>query len=247
MKQVSSVIGQIEHLPTKVAAYFNREIKSGRLKAGEKLRSEDKIANDLGVSRNVVREAVSQLRADGVIHARHGVGAFVMAPENSKVIRLDPQSLCDQRELGQLFELRCILETEAAALAAERISADGLRKLRETLDRMVGEERLKDGSIDADLAFHREIGKATGNDYINIFISYIGEQIRQSIYLARRSSPIRSVVKLTVAEHTRIFDALASGSPIEARKAMHAHITGASQRVGASLPTQQETEDVRTL
>ena len=240
MKQISPVIGQVEHLPTKVAAYFSREIKSGRLKVGEKLCSENEIANDLGVSRNVVREAVSQLRADGVIHARHGVGAFVMAPENRKVIRLDPQSLSDHRELSQLFELRCILETETAALAAERITADGLQKLRETLDRMVGKERLKDGSVDADLAFHCEICKATGNDYINTFISYISRQIRQSIYLARQASPIRSVVKLTVAEHTRIFDALAAGNASDARKAMHIHIAGAAQRVGASLPVQHE-------
>ena len=241
MKQVSSVIGQVEHLPTKVAAYLSREIKSGRLKAGEKLSSENEIANDLGVSRNVVREAVSQLRADGVIHARQGVGAFVMAPENSKVIRLDPQSLSDQWELGQLFELRCILETEAAALASERISAEGLQKLREALDRMEGEERLKDGSIDADLEFHREIGKATGNSYINTFISYIGGQIRQSICLARRSASIHSVVEPTVAEHVRIFDALASGDASEARKAMHTHIIGAARRVGAFFPNQQGT------
>jgi len=241
MKRISPVIGQVEHLPAKVAAYFSREIKSGRLKVGEKLNSENEIANDLGVSRNVVREAVSQLRADGMIHARQGVGAFVMAPENCKVIRLDPHNLSiNRRELSRLFELRCILETEAAALASQRISAGGLQKLGATLERMVGEERLKDGSVDADLAFHREIAKATGNDYINLFISYIGRQIRDSIHLARRTRPIHSVVKLTVAEHLRIFDALAAGNPCQARKAMHAHISGAARRVGASLPGRRQ-------
>jgi len=246
MKQVSPVIGQVEHLPAKVAAYFSREIKSGRLRAGEKLNSENDIANDLGVSRNVVREAVSQLRADGMIQARQGVGAFVMAPENCKVIRLDPHNLStNQRELGRLFELRCILETEAAALASERISAGGLRKLRATLERMVGEERLKDGSVDADLAFHREIARATGNEYINLFIGYIGRQIRESIYLARRIRPIHSVVEVTVSEHTRIFDALAAADPRAAREAMRAHISGAARRVGASLPAQQKRKAIR--
>lgn len=243
MKQFSSEIGQIEHLPTKVAAHISREIKSGRLKTGEKLPSETEIASNLGVSRNVVREATSQLRADGIIQARQGVGAFVMAPENSNVIRLDPHNLSNRLKLSQLFELRSILETEAATIASQKITADGLARLRQTLDRMTGEERLTDGSVDADLAFHREIAKATGNDYINTFVSYIGWQIRQSIYLARRTAPIDSIVEPTVAEHVRIFDALAAGNSSAASAAMRAHIIGAAQRAGASLPNHEETKE----
>ena len=242
IKKVSAALGEVEHLPSRVVAHINREIKTGRLKAGEKLPSETELANELGVSRNVVREATSQLRADGVIQARQGVGAFVMSPEDSKVIRLDPRSLSDRHELGQLFELRAVLETEAAALASTKITPAALHRLKDALNLMTGDERTSEGSIEADLAFHREIASASGNDYIETFINYIALQIRQSIHTARRAAPIETVVGPTVEEHIRIYDALAAGDPVQARAAMRAHILGAAERVGAPITNQSDQE-----
>ena len=157
----SAVLGVTESLPQRVVAALNRDIESGELAPGSRLPTEQQLANRLGVSRNVVREAIAQLRADGLIEARQGVGAFVLSPEQRAAIRIDRDSLKEPGNMQRLFELRSVLETEAAALAAARRSPQQLASIKAHLDCMNGEEKWQDGSIDADLAFHREIAAAS--------------------------------------------------------------------------------------
>ncbi|MBL1417573.1 MAG: FadR family transcriptional regulator [Moritella sp.] len=234
MRQISAEIGAVEHLPSKVAKFLTREITSGQLQPGERLPSENKLADRFGVSRNVIREAVSQLRADGIIQARQGVGAFVMAPEQRLAIRFNSEDLKNSANMEQLFELRTILETDAAGLAATRRDEESLIKIKRALDRMGGEERWEDGSIDADLTFHREIAKATGNEYIYTFVCFICEQIRRTIHIARYTNPLHELITINVAEHVEIYDALAAGDASKAREKMRVHIIGAADRAGAS-------------
>lgn len=240
MKRPATALGRAEPLPTRVADYLSREIRSGRIEPETRLPTESQLAADLGVSRNVVREAISQLRADGLVYVRQGAGAYALPPEQSKVIRLDLQSLGEATELGQLFELRAILETEAARLAAARMDETGLRILFKALDRMQGSERTRDDSVAADLDFHREISRATGNAYILSFVGYIANQIRESIYLARMSRPIHEVVAETIAEHQAIYDALAKGDGEAASRAMRIHVLRSGIRAGARLSEDPE-------
>ncbi len=236
MKKPANAIGAPEPLAARVADHLSRQIRSGRIAPQSRLPTEQDLAEELGVSRNVVREALSQLRADGLVYVRQGAGAFALAPEDSKVIRLDPLLLGEASDLGQLFELRAILETEAAGLAATRIGPDGLDVLSGALSRMQGHERTRDDSVAADLEFHREISRATGNAYILTFTAYIAGQIRDTIYLARRAQPIDVVVDETVAEHEAIFTALKTGNEGRARATMRRHILRSGLRAGAKLP-----------
>ncbi|WP_292327816.1 FadR/GntR family transcriptional regulator, partial [Mesorhizobium sp.] len=200
------------------------------------LPTEQELSEKFGVSRNVVREAIAQLRADGMIEARQGVGAFVLAPQQRAAIRIDREALKDTHNMERLFELRCILEAESAALAAARRGQEHLDSIKAALDRMGGEERWEEGSIDADLLFHREIARATGNSYIHTFISFVCEQIRQSIHYARLTNPLHDLVEINVGEHVRIYEALVAGDPAAAEAAMRTHIIGAANRVGVKLP-----------
>ncbi|MBZ9850319.1 FadR family transcriptional regulator [Mesorhizobium sp. CA14] len=236
MKQRLAAIGTVETLPHRVAAFLSREIESGELNPGARLPTEQELSEKFGVSRNVVREAIAQLRADGMIEARQGIGAFVLAPEQRAAIRIDREALKDTHNMERLFELRCILEAESAALAAARRSQEHLGSIKAALDRMGGEERWEEGSIDADLLFHREIARATGNSYIHTFISFVCEQIRHSIHYARMTNPLHDLVEINVGEHVRIYDALVAGDPAAAEAAMRAHIIGAANRVGVKLP-----------
>lgn len=235
MKKRSAHLGLVEHLPSRVAAYLRNATREGQLKSGDRIPSEHVISEELGVSRNVVREAISQLRADGLIESRQGVGSFVADPKDRNVIRLDPHGLSDPIELGQFFELRIIIETKAARIAAERISSDGIVRLRQALDRMQGEERLQKGSVDADLDFHMEIARATGNDYIQTFVNFMLLQIRQSIYVARRSAPINEIVEPTTHEHTDLLAAIARHDPSAAEEAMRFHLVASARRAGAIM------------
>ncbi|RWH04754.1 MAG: FadR family transcriptional regulator [Mesorhizobium sp.] len=203
---------------------------------GARLPTEQELSEKFGVSRNVVREAIAQLRADGMIEARQGIGAFVLAPQQRAAIRIDREALKDTHNMERLFELRCILEAESAALAAARRGQEHLDSIKAALDRMGGEERWEEGSIDADLLFHREIARATGNSYIHTFISFVCEQIRQSIHYARLTNPLHDLVEINVGEHVRIYEALVAGDPAAAEAAMRTHIIGAANRVGVKLP-----------
>lgn len=236
MKKPALALGAPQSLATRVADHLSREIRAGRIAPQTRLPTEHDLAETLGVSRNVVREALSQLRADGLVYVRQGAGTFALAPEDSKVIRLDPLMLSDASDLGQLFELRAILETEAAGLAATRIGPEGLAVLADALDRMQGSERERDDSVAADLEFHREISRATGNTYIQTFTTYIAGQIRDTIYLARRAHPIDVVVDETIAEHKAIFAALKAGDEAQARVVMRRHVLCSGLRAGARLP-----------
>jgi GntR family transcriptional regulator, transcriptional repressor for pyruvate dehydrogenase complex len=236
MKQRSPMIGAVEGLPHRVAALLLREIAAGEINPGNRLPTEQQLAERFGVSRNVVREAIAQLRADGVVEARQGIGAFVLAPEQRNAIRIDAEALSNTENMEHLFELRRILEVESATLAASRRSPADLVAIKAALDRMSGEERWEEGSIEADLAFHREIARATGNAYIHTFISFVCEQIRRSIHYARLTNPLHDLVEVNVGEHVRIYEALSAGDADAAGKAMAAHIIGAAERVGIHLP-----------
>lgn len=234
------------NLPQRVVALLVRDIEGGSLGPGSRLPTEQQLSAKLGVSRNVIREAIAQLRADGLVEARQGVGAFVLAPEQRAAIRIDRQALLEAGNIERLFELRSILETEAARLAATRHTAGQLLAIKSHLDRMGGEEKWEDGSIDADLAFHREIARATDNGFIYSFISFVCEQIRQTIYIARQTNPLHDLVRVNVGEHVRIYDALRARDPAAAADAMRAHIRGAAQRAGVKIPRQRQAARRRT-
>ncbi|MCC6305224.1 MAG: FadR family transcriptional regulator [Rhodobacteraceae bacterium] len=235
MTKRAQAIGTPDSLPQRVVALISRDIASGALAPGSRLPTEQRLAAQLGVSRNVVREAIAQLRADGLVEARQGVGAFVLAPEQRAAVRFDREALADPGNMEQLFELRSVLETEAARLAARRRTPDQLAAIRAHLARMEGAERWGEGSIDADLAFHREIAAATGNGYIHSLISLVCEQIRQSIHVARQTNPLHDLVAVNLAEHERICAALTAGDGDASAAAMGRHIHGAAERVGVRL------------
>jgi len=231
--------GQIrrnEHLPARIAAQIGSDIQEGRLKPGDKLPTEHFLAKSLGVSRSVVREAIAQLRNEGLVETRQGVGAFVTERQN-RAIRIDEGELFKRDSFRDLFQLRIPLEIEAAGLAAVHHTEADLERIDEALARMTGSEKWTDDGIDADLAFHRAIAEATGNDYFALFIGFIAERISLAIAAARARVELEEIVNVTIEEHVVVRNALASRDPKAARDAMRAHLLGAASRIDLTLET----------
>lgn len=220
-----------EPLHQTIASQILDEITHGRLVPGDRLPSEHELAGAFDVSRNIVREAIACLRADGVIESRQGAGAFVLAPKDRQAIRIQASALDDQRKLLSLFELRGLLEIEAAGLAAKRRNRSELRAIGDALLRMKADKTMSDTGVDADLEFHHHIAVASRNDYLVEFLDFVGQRIRQTIFDARASNARDEIVATTLSEHGVIHDAIAAGDAEAARTAMRLHIEGAARRL----------------
>lgn len=224
-----------EHLPARIAAQIGRDIAEGRILPGEKLPTEHVLAKGFGVSRSVVREAIAQLRNEGLVETRQGVGAFVTEQRARQSIRIEQDDLHDRESFRELFQLRLPLEIEAAGLAAVHHDQSDLDKLDETLAAMTGTDKWTDQGIVADLAFHRILAGATRNEYFTLFIGFIAERISLAINAARAAAVLEEIVEVTIAEHLAIREAVASRDPKQAREAMRRHLLGATGRLGLQL------------
>lgn len=230
--------GQIrrnEHLPARIAGQIGREIAEGRIALGDKLPTEHILAKTFGVSRSVIREAIAQLRNEGLVETRQGVGAFVTEANPRQALRIEQGELHDRDSFRSLFQLRIPLEIEAAGLAALHHDAEDLLRLDEALAQMTGAQKWTEEGIAADLAFHRVLAAATHNEYFPLFIGFVAERISLAINAARAAAVLEEIVEVTIAEHVAVREAVASRDPVRARHAMRQHLLGAAARIDLTL------------
>jgi DNA-binding FadR family transcriptional regulator len=235
---MATSFGQIqrEYLPSQVASAIGQEIDSGALKAGNKLPTEHELAHAFGVSRAVVREAIAQLRNEGLVGTRQGVGAFVLPSQHRPVLRIAVDNLSDQQRFRGLFQLRVPLEVEAAGLAALHHGPEDLARLDESLEAMSGLPAWNsDAGVAADLSFHRTLAQATQNPYFPTVLGFIGEKITHTIVEARSVTALEQLYNRTVHEHRAVRDAVAARDMRAAREAMRTHILGAASRLNLQL------------
>ena len=225
----------VPRLPTQVAELLGQEILDGRLRPGDRLPTEMRLAERYGVSRTVIREAVARLRSDGVVETRHGIGAFVIEPRPGGALRIDPESLDDKSRFADLFEVRALLEIEAVAIAACRRTAEQLDRIVEAHRRLDQAPGGSQAMLDADLDFHRAITRATGNSYLPTLVGFLTRQLRESILASWVGGDGTGAHDLTVQEHAAIVRAIEERSPAAARAAATVHIRNAARRLGLGL------------
>lgn len=224
-----------DHLPGRIAVEIAREINDGKLAPGDKLPTEHVLSKTFGVSRSVIREAIAQLRNEGVVETRQGVGAFVTDPRQRVSIRIERSKLNDPDNFRDLFQLRMPLEIEAAGLAAVHHTPAQLKTLKAALDNMRNAPEWEKDGIAADLDFHRTLAEATQNAYFSMFLGFIAERISSAINIAFSRAVFGEILETTIAEHVAIYDAVAACDAAAARAAMRAHLVGAARRVNLDL------------
>jgi GntR family transcriptional repressor for pyruvate dehydrogenase complex len=186
-----------------------------------------------GVSRSVVREALSQLKYEGLLESRQGKGVTVVGPSGRRSFRLEAVGVLNREDLAQFYEMRAIIEAEAAALAACRRSIRDIRHLRSCLERMAqAVERRIDGT-EPDLAFHRIIAGMSGNKYLKDLMDYLNGKAGLVIRTARDHSSRDAKLPAAVQkEHEDIFQALEAGDAARARAETLRHLKNAARRLG---------------
>ena len=217
-----------------VVAHLTDSIKGGALKPGDKLPTESEIMRILGVSRTVVREAISHLQAAGLVETRHGIGTFVLEPAPAAPMGLDPATVVTMRDVLALLELRISLETEAAGLAAGRRSDAQLGELRAALDSFEDCARKGVETVAPDMAFHLLIAQSSGNRYFHDILGHLGTNIipRARLNSARiaQDDPAQYLERV-IHEHEDIYGAIARRDADSARAAMRTHLSNSRERL----------------
>jgi GntR family transcriptional regulator, transcriptional repressor for pyruvate dehydrogenase complex len=206
-----------------IVQQVEESILKGALKPGDQLPPERELAQQFGVSRTAVREAVKALREKGLVEAYPGRGTFITDGTSYAIHQsLDRMVKIGQSEgSGFLVEVREILEPEIAALAATRADDENLASMREAIAVMDAARRDSDAFIEADLDFHLALAEAAANPLILTLIDSIVGLLREQrtrIFLVD-GGPERGQY-----HHKRIMEAIDHRDPIGAREAMKAHL-----------------------
>jgi DNA-binding FadR family transcriptional regulator len=211
---------------------LTEQIRSGKLRPGDKLPPESQIMKEHGVSRTVVREAISGLQAAGFVETKHGIGTFVLESPKPFEFRVAPQSIPNVRDILAMLELRIGLESEAAALAAARRTDAQLAELRRTLDEY--QAALQSGADTAgpDFQFHLRVAEATGNRYFPDVLAGFGTTTIPRTRVSLMQSPGGQAAYLSILgrEHEQIFSAILRADPEEASRFMRTHLANSRDR-----------------
>ncbi|MTH78409.1 FadR/GntR family transcriptional regulator [Paracoccus aestuariivivens] len=212
-------------LLAKLCDSLRDDILSGRYPVASKLPSEAVLIESFGMSRHIVRDAISALRAEGLVQSRQGAGVFVA--DRSGPARPEVAGNADPTSVLELFEFRVAVETEAAALAAVRRSPAQEEEIYRRHSRFG--EMLKSGRHEpgADLALHTAIAIAANNRRFFDFISGSGSPI-----ISETDTTDDALRHLTDVheEHGRIVAAISASDPVAAREQMRQHLVASLSR-----------------
>ena len=221
-----------ETLADRLAALLSTQIASGALAPGDRLPTEAQLSATHGVSRSVVREAVHRIKSRGGLVSRQGSGVYVAVPAEHRPLEFDPAVLDSVGAVVHVVEVRRVLESEMAALAATRASraqGAGWRRARAALDAAAPAGH--DG-VAEDLAFHRAIGEATGNPQFSHLLGFLEQYLREAMRITRGNEARRlDFMEAVRKEHRMIVDAIANGDAAGARRAATRHLVHSQRRL----------------
>jgi GntR family transcriptional repressor for pyruvate dehydrogenase complex len=205
----------------KLIAKIKQFIASGEVVPGGKFPPERELARDFHVNRASLRQALKVLEIMGVLTQRVGDGTYLST--SAELILNEPLDfliLLDDLSHHELFETRMIVEPELAARAAERARAEDLIELRKAITAMES-SRTNQERLDADLAFHERIFRASGNRICHLLFKVI----HRSVLSSMSHLSTRVALERPLNYHKRIFAAIQQRDPEQARRAMLEHIS----------------------
>lgn len=211
-----------QRIPGKIATDLGVGIVSGRLKPGTILDGEVEASGRRKVSRSAYREAIRVLTAKGLVKSRPKTGTRVTEPGEWHLLDPDVLSWMFVKEppielLRNLFELRKLMEPEAAALAAERRSLGQLNRMGMALEIMARETLHKVEGREADKLFHAVLLAATGNPFLVSLSGSVTAAVAWSTMFKERTERLK---RDAIPDHVRVYEAIAARDPAAARAAM---------------------------
>ncbi|WP_091271535.1 FadR/GntR family transcriptional regulator [Alteribacillus persepolensis] len=212
----------IEKIVTKkvsvlVAEQIEEMIKNQTLKPGDKLPSIRELCEQLDVGRSAVRDALLTLNGKGAVHMKQGEGAFICEFDSKNLFNQTAIS-AEKRHMKELFQVRKILETGAAAAAAKDCTGEDIQALEILLT-----DSLREWG--ADYKFHLKIAKMTGNPILVQLMEFISATMTQAmkdfhVQISENGEELHRIME----QHVRIFEAIQAADPNQAKRAMMEHL-----------------------
>ena len=212
-------------LSEKIIAQISDVLVSGELKPGDRLPPERELAEQFGVSRTVIRDAVKTLAGRGILHVKHGAGIFVTTSEENAIGRLGALSdilPLQGVSLRDLFEIRKVLEAEGAEWAARRRNDYHLKRLRGILEDAYRNSENIEVLSERDAQFHVAIAEASQNLVLVRVMLTLLDLLAQS---RRESLSIPGRAKLSLKDYERIVEEIEAQRHEGARETMLEHLT----------------------
>lgn len=233
MAEYASKIERVERLRVSdsVAAQLTQLITKGVYAVGEKLPAERVLAEEFGVSRSSMREAIRGIEASGLLSSSHGVGVFVV----SNTVSTPGQSdllVFEDFTVPELFEVRRMMERDAAGWAAKRITPALTSELESIMEQCADPDLSDEDFVRLDIKLHQTIAKASRNE---LLASLYGGLEPALLKYSLRVIALPGRREHSHAGHTRIVDAIVTGRVREAREAAVAHIRDVEQDIAKNL------------
>lgn len=212
-----------------VAEQIRSRIISGQLKPGEKLASIGELAENFQVGRSAVREALSALKAMGLVEMKQGEGTFVREYDPTSLSQiLSPAAIMNKHDVLDLMEVRKIVEAGSVELASRKWTSEDLLPIEEALEEMrlgigIGDEEMGEK---ADLRFHLSIAKASHNRLLMELMNTISDTMAVTMRETRRVWLYReqATTERLYKEHMAIYDAIRNRDAKEAQRMMLEHL-----------------------
>ncbi|MFK9093110.1 FadR/GntR family transcriptional regulator [Bacillus salipaludis] len=202
-------------------------IRSGQLQPGDRLDSVQQLAENFQVGRSAIREALTSLRAMGLIEMKQGEGTFVKEFEKDQItFPLSTAILMNKEDITQLLEVRKIIESGTAAAAAKRRSDQHLSMMEAALEAMLNAK--EDGELGekADLQFHLALAEAAQNQLLMSLMNHVSELMVETMRETRKVWLFskQTTIELLYKEHLAVYEAIKNKDEEAARKKMLHHL-----------------------
>ncbi len=206
-----------------LAAEFKRRLEQGVYPVGEKLPAERLIAEERGVSRTVVREAIIMLEVEGYVEVRKGSGIHVVSQQQKTAV--DPDSQLEFASFGpfELLQARQLIESNIAEFAATQVTRQDILDLMAIQEQARREDRFRNSEWD--LKFHVKIAQATQNGALAVIVEKMWLHRLQNPYWLKLHEHVDDkVIESWCEDHQRILNALMRKDPAASKLAMWQHL-----------------------
>ena len=234
MGQVFDFTLQRDKLYKQVADQIEEWIVADSLSPGDRLPGERELADRMGVSRTVVREAIRVLSVKGLVKVNPGCGTYVQelsAKDAAASIELFLKLRQTPESFRDVYEVHRMIEVEAAGLAARRATEEDIAALEISLDGMAAHQDNPKLYVEHDLAFHACLAAATHNELFGVLFGPVSGPLEEMVQI---SFQYPSAVRGGLIHHSNILDSVRRRDPDRARQAMRDHLRHAQSLVEAA-------------